>query len=123
MIEVRKKLEEMGHTVLMPIKVPGVDYWAEDNSSRVNAKRSLGLIGEHMNKIDKSDAILVVNITKKDIDNYIGANTFAEISFAHYKGKKIFVLNSLPNQPYIKDEIEAVDAIVLNGDIDKVREA
>jgi hypothetical protein len=43
----------MGHTIHMPIKVAGVDYWTEDNSGRVNAKRNLGLVDEHMNKIDK----------------------------------------------------------------------
>ncbi len=123
MVEVQKKLEGMGHSVHMPIKVAGVDYFADDNSGRVNAKRNLGLIGRHMDKINKSDAILVVNVTKKDIENYIGANTFAEMSFAHYRGKKIFVLNPLPGQPYIKDEIQAMDIIALNGDVGKIREA
>jgi hypothetical protein len=122
MVEIQKKLEKLGHTIHMPIKVPGVDYWAEDNSGRVNAKRNLGLIGEHMNKIENSDAILVVNITKKDIENYIGANTFAEMSFAHYRGKKIFVFNPLPSQPYIKDEIQTMDTVVLGGDVDRIRE-
>lgn len=117
MIKIQKKLEQMGHSIFMPIQIDGVDYWAEDNSGRVNAKRSFGLISEHMNKIEKSDAILVVNITKKDIENYIGANTFAEMSFAHYKNKKIFVLNQLLNQPYIKDEIQTMEPVVINGDL------
>ncbi len=110
----------MGHVVLMPIKVDGVDYWSGDNSGRVVAKGKLRLIDEHMDKIEKSDAILVVNITKGDIKNYIGANTFLEIGFAHYRGRKIYSLNPLPDQPYIKDEIETINPVVLSGDLTQI---
>lgn len=117
MVEIQKKLEQMGHTIFMPIKADGVDYWAKDNISRVEAKKKLELISEHMDKIEKSDAILVVNLTKGDIENYIGANTFLEIGFAHYRDKKIYFLNEIPNQKYIEDEILTVEPIVLKGDL------
>jgi nucleoside 2-deoxyribosyltransferase len=120
MIEIQKKLEADRHTVYMPIKVPGVDYWAQDNTGRVQAKRNLNLIAEHMNKIGKSDAILVANYTKGDTINYIGANTFIEMGYTHYLGKPIFVLNPLPDQPYIKDEIETMDCAVIDGDLSKI---
>lgn len=119
-VEIQKKLEIFGHTVFMPILVPGVNYWAEDNSGRVQAKQGLGLIGEHMKKIENSEAILVTNFTKGEIENYIGANSFMEIGFAHYKGKKIYLLNSIPNQPYIKDELQAVNPIILGGDLSRI---
>jgi hypothetical protein len=121
MVKIQKDLEDRGHTVLMPVKADGVDYWAEDNTSRVQAKKTLELINEHFHKIEKSDAILVVNITKKDIENYIGANTFLEIGFAHYRDKNIFLLNPVPDQPYIIDEIQTIDPIVINGDIDNIK--
>lgn len=117
MVELQKQLEAAGHTVFMPVKADGVDYWAEDNSSRVAAKKGLGLMKKHYQKIEKSDAILVANLTKGDIENYIGANTFLEIGFAHYIDKKIYLLNPAPNQPYIRDEIETVEPTVLNGDV------
>lgn len=120
MKEAEKELLALGHQVLMPIKAVGVDYWAEDRISRVQAKKQQELIGEHMDKIAKSDAILVVNVTKKDIKNYIGANTFLEIGFAHYQKKKIFFLNPIPNQPYIIDEIETVEPKIINGDYSKL---
>lgn len=120
MVKIQKDLEARGNTVLMPVKADGVDYWAEDNTSRVQAKKNLELINEHLNKIEKSDAILVVNITKKDIKNYIGANTFLEIGFAHYRNKKIFLLHPIPDQPYIIDEILTIDPIVINGNIDRI---
>lgn len=120
MVTLQKKLEKHGHKILMPVKASGVDYWSEDNTSRVQAKKSLELINEHFHKIEKSDAILVVNMTKGDVENYIGANTFLEIGFAHYVGKKIFFLNPIPDQPYIIDEILTVDPILLEGNLDNI---
>jgi nucleoside 2-deoxyribosyltransferase len=115
------KLKKLGHKVLMPVKAEGVDYWAEDNKDRVEAKKKFGFIGKHMSKIEKSDAILVVNVTKKGIKNYIGANTFLEMGFAYYRKKKIFTLNALPNQPYIIDELLTFNPIILNGDLSKIK--
>lgn len=116
----QKKAEELGHTVLIPVKAKGVDYWAEDNASRVEAKKKFEFISEHMDKIEQSDAVLVVNVTKKDIKNYIGANTFLEMGFAHYRKKKIFLLNPLPDQPYIIDELLTINPVELNGDLSKI---
>ncbi len=117
MVELQEKLEKLGHEVLMPVKAPGVDYWAEDNTARVKAKKTLELINEHFHKIEESDAILVVNMTKGDTKNYIGANTFLELGFAHYLGKRIYLLNPIPDQPYIIDEVLTIDPIILGGDI------
>jgi len=119
-LELKSKLEKLGHTVYTPIKVDGVDYWEEDGSKRVAAKKTQDLISEHMKKIEQSDAILVANYTKKDIENYIGANTFMEIGFAHYLKKKIYLLNPIPHQPYIREELESVDTVVLRGDLSKI---
>lgn len=121
MLQVKEKLKELGHKVHMPVKAQGVDYWEEDNTKRVEAKKNFEFIGEHMDKIEKSDAILVVNVTKKDIENYIGANTFLEMGFAYYRKKKIYMLNPLPNQPYIIDELLTFDPIILNGNLEKIK--
>jgi nucleoside 2-deoxyribosyltransferase len=117
MVEIQEQLEEMGHEVLMPIEVPGLDYWSEDGSSRVKAKKAHDLISEHFRKIEQSDGVLVANLTKGDIKNYIGANTFLELGYAHYLRKSIFLLHPIPEQPYILDEVLALDAKVLNGDV------
>jgi hypothetical protein len=120
MVRIQKELEDAGHTVLMPVKADGVDYWAEDNSLRVDAKKGMGLIDKHLEKIDASDAILVVNITKNEIVNYIGANTFLEIGHAHHTNKPIYLLNPIPDQPYIIDEMLTFETIVLDGDVSKL---
>ena len=121
MVNAQKKLEKMGHVVLMPTKAKGVDYWAEDNKARVEAKKKFEFIGEHFDKIENSDAVLIVNVTKKEIKNYIGANTFLEMGFAYYQKKKIYTLNPLPNQFYIIDELLTFDPVVLNGKLDAIK--
>jgi len=121
MIKAQKFLKKKGHRVLMPVKAKEVDYWSDDNISRVEAKKKYELIDEHMRNIEKSDAILAVNITKGDIENYIGANTSLEMGFAHYRKKKIFAFNPLPNQKYILDEIMTIDPVILHGDLSKIR--
>lgn len=121
MKKIEAELKRLGHKVLMPTEAEGVDYWAEDNKGRVEAKKKFGFIRKHMDEIKKSDAILVVNVTKKGIKNYIGANTFLEMGFAYYLKKKIFTLNPFPDQPYIIDELLTFDPIVLNGDLSKIK--
>lgn len=80
---------------------------------------SLDVIRHYFNKIKEGDAILVLNYEKKGIKGYIGGNTFLEIGFAHVLNKKIFLLNEIPDVSY-KDEIEAMQPIILNGDLNKI---
>ena len=121
MLNVKKELEKLGHKVLMPVKAEGVDYWSKDNKARVEAKKKFEFIGEHLDKIESGNAVLIVNVTKKEIENYIGANTFLEMGFAYYRKKKIYTLNTLPNQPYIIDELLTFDPVILNGRLDKIK--
>ena len=121
MKKIGKELKKMGFSFFIPPIAKGVDYWAKDNSKKVKAKKELGLISEYMKKIEKSDAILVVNITKGKIRNYIGANTFLEMGFAHYRKKKIYILNPLPKQDYIIDELLTFEPIVINGKLNLIK--
>jgi len=71
----------------------------------------------HFDEITDSGThgILVLNETKNSINNYIGANTFAEIAIAFYFGKKIYILHDI--FPPYKDELLAWGAIALNGNL------
>lgn len=55
------------------------------------------LIRDYFEKIKNADAILVVNVDKEGISNYIGGNSFLEMGFAHILNKPIFILDLLPN--------------------------
>jgi predicted RNA-binding protein with PUA domain len=61
-----------------------------------------------------------VNIDKGGFSNYIGGNAFLEMGFAHILNKKIFLLNEIPEMIYT-DEILAMQPIVLNGDLSKIK--
>jgi len=117
MREISETLSEMG---FVPI-IPEVGDWSEIKDEDVNEyKRKVSR--DHFDKIADSatQAIFVVNESKngKDksvIDNYIGANTFAEIALAFYFRKQIYILNGM-YEPY-KDELLAWGCRALNGDI------
>ena len=65
---------------------------------------------------EKTDMVLAVNVTKNEIKNYIGPNTFAEIAMAFYFNKKIYLLNDI-YEPY-RDELEGWKAIALKGNLE-----
>jgi len=126
MVKVRDKLNEMGHegiicSVMEDLalgKNPELMKKIEENHAQV--KKDGGFIKWYYNSIVNSDAILVLNYDKDDIKNYIGGNTLMEMGFAHVHNKKIFLLNPVPEISY-KDEILAMEPVILNGDLSKIK--
>jgi len=116
MRELSEVLSDMG---FVPI-IPNEDNWSELNEDEINEYKAK-MSRQYFDKIADKDthSILVVNESKNNVDNYIGANTFAEIALAFYFGKKIYVLNDI-YKPYA-DELLAWGSQVLNGDIHKIR--
>ena len=108
--EAKEFLEKGGHEIIVPEKDP----IPEPIPSSVK-RRAMEKFNENLKK---SDAILVMNYTKGDKENHIGANSLMEIGMAFILQKKIFVLNPFPE--FCKDELEAIGAQVLNGDLSKI---
>jgi hypothetical protein len=69
----------------------------------------------------QADALLVINIKRHGIDNYIGGNTLFELAAGYFSDKKIFLLNPIPKIEYYKSELEAVNPIILNHDFSKIK--
>lgn len=114
MKEVEVKLKDLGFNVLLPNTAEVSDYSVMSESEQYTHKNRMIL--DHLDKIKQGDAILVVNDRLKDTDSYIGANSFLEIGFAFSLGKKIFLLNEIPQQPNTV-EIGGTLPICLKGDL------
>ena len=67
-----------------------------------------------------ADALLVVNLDKHGIKNYIGENAFLEMGFAHILNQKIYLMNPIPDMPNYGTEIIAMKPIVINGDLSEI---
>lgn len=108
-VELKKALESLGHKVIIPLS---------DEFYEISNKVKLDSMNDFNSNLEKSDAILVANYKKKDIDDYLGFNTIMEIGMGFNRKKKIFILNKIPE--YCKDELNAIEVIELNGDISRI---
>ncbi len=128
MLEYCNKLKELGHEPFMHpdyiafIKGEKQELWSQiTGGEHHEAKKSQGYIKWYHDVICNSDAILVLNFDKKGIKNYIGGNTLMEIGFAYVYGKKIFLLNDIPENVSYVDEIKAMADCVIHGDLSKIK--
>lgn len=119
MIRIKRELERFGHAVVLP---KDTERYAS-GEKRVEGKwekQAGDLFRNYWNEIKGSDAVLVVNLTKNGIENYLGGNALIEMAYAHVLGKKIYLLNPVPEINY-RDEIEAMRPTVIHGDLALIR--
>jgi len=126
LVDTCNQLKELGHEPIMhedmyKIADGSAKELIEDiNLDHGDAKRKYGFIKIWHGLIKSGDAILVCNFDNKGIINNIGGNTLMEMGFAHVEDKKVFLLNSIPEDvPYV-DEIKATVDVVLNSDLNKI---
>jgi len=118
MIEVRDKLISLGHNAFVTtLALPFIGKTDEEKEIiKIHQKNNLDAIREFWNLMQDADAVLVVNVDKNGIKNYIGGNTLMEMGFAHVLNQKIFLCNPVPDIPFYKSEIEAMKPLVINND-------
>lgn len=131
---VKKQLEQLGHEVEMPpVKFTDgsgkewhtLDYYKfkKTESSLKDPeflKNHTQRIVDHFNKVEWSDVILVTNYDKNDIKNYIGPNTLMEMGLAFHLGKKIYLLNPIPDTAW-KEEVVGLRPVVINGNLNLIK--
>jgi len=122
MLEVREKLQELGHDAFVTDLHKAMVGKTDDEIEKIklHQKYNMDAIREFWNMMQGADAVLVLNYDKNGIKNYVGGNTLMEVGFAHVLNQKVFMLNPIPEMPYCKTEIEAVKPIILNGDFSKI---
>ena len=133
MLEVREKLEMLGHQVKLPLfevkdengnMIPVKEYYTlrkteKDDTSWIWDMKEFAM-KLHFQKVEWSDAILVLNYTKNNILNYVGANTLLEMGLAFHLNKKLFLLNAIPEISY-NEEILGMKPIVIKQDLTKIK--
>lgn len=117
MVSAKQALTKLGHKVELPHRSEQF-LKQSDLKESTSVKKKNWYIKKHLDKIKKSDAILVINEEKNGIKNYIGGNTLLEMGFAFAFNKPIYILNPVPDIHY-KDEILGLMPKVLNGDYSK----
>ena len=128
-LDAKGRLEGLGHTafthpmrvVFRGKEVPVEEYYDarkaewDEEIERLKEK----LMKDHFDKINGSDAVLVLNLDKDGVKNYIGGNSLIEIGLAFALRKKIFLLNDVPDLPYA-EEIRGMRPVVLGGDLGRI---
>ena len=127
MVDFQEKLEQMGHKAIIHhhyvqfVKEGRRDILDRiEKGEHVQVKKENDYIRWYHRAIQDSDAVLILNFDKRGIKNYIGGNTLMEMGFAYVNGKKIFLINPIPDEVNYKDEIEAMEPIILAGDLNRL---
>ena len=133
-LRIKELLEKKGYIVNIPYytqKIANGDISyeeflkikAESGDILLRELESVDMIKRYWNFIKDSEAILVLNLAKKGIDNYIGGSTLMEMGFAYGHDKKIFLFNQTPKRSeriHYVDEILDMKPIILNGNLEKI---
>lgn len=126
--DIADQLKAQGHEVFIPLtseKILSGEISLDDIKNLKNVGSfhercvEYDAIRNYYEVIKKADAILVANFEKKGIKGYIGGNSFLEMGFAHILKMPIFLLNPIPDMPYI-DELKAMQPIVLSGNLKNI---
>ena len=133
MLDIKKKLEQLGHQIKLPpfeVKdengnmIPIKEYYSRRKSETDATSwiwdRKEDAMRMHFQKVEWSDAVLILNYDKNNISNYVGANTLLELGLAFHLNKKLFLLNDIPEIGY-KEEILGMKPIIINNDLTKIK--
>ena len=122
MLEAKNELDKMGHDAFITKFHDALIGKTDEEKEKIklDQKYNMDAIREFWNAMQGADAVLVLNLDKNGIKNYIGGNTLMEIGFAHVLNQKIFLYNPIPDIPYYNTEIRAVKPIIINGDLSKI---
>lgn len=129
MRSIQEQLKDLGHQVKIPrdtipdkdgTPIPSPLFYqlkkaAPDSDTWMWARINEN-IRMHFDKIAWSESVLICNYDKNGIAHYIGGNTLIEMGVALFLGKRIYLLNPIPEVAY-KEEVLAMQPIVLNNNL------
>jgi hypothetical protein len=127
--QIAEQLKSLGHEVLLPATAEEIIEGgitleeikaAKESGKIVDRAIKNNAIKGHYKKILIADAVLILNYDKKGVAGYIGGNTFLEVGFAYVNDKPIYVWQDLPQISY-RDELDAMQPIIINKDLSKIK--
>ena len=115
MLEIRDELDKSGVRTMIPAPENHLIN-TQNNDQFEEFKRKVSF--SHMRRVRhrQTFGILVVNLDKHSVCNYVGPNTFVEIGMAAAFGKKIYLLGGYPLSCI--DELRSWGAVALDGDLE-----
>ena len=119
MVQLRQALEQQEFRVFTPVDEEGTANY-NSLSDREQAILKRQFIDSHLEKIKKSDAVLIANFAKRGIDGYIGANTLMEMAFAYAFHKQVIILYPVGEQQ-CKVEALGLQTANLAGHLENLR--
>lgn len=115
---IKEELIKKGHKITLPNSFE--DPFKEEEMKNISKEQHIEfkqkMMKLHKPKIKNNQAILVLNLEKKGIPNYIGGGTFMEVIKAWELNKKIFFYNPLPKCSFT-DELIGINPTIINKDL------
>ena len=126
MTKAKNELEERGHIVSVPYDIEQhLEHpdFVDDLSNNFHHAVETDIIRRCFDLVAQSDAILVLNLQRRNIKGYIGTSTLMEIGLAYFLKKKMFLYNDIPNWDEVRwaHEINIMHPVIINGDMSIIK--
>lgn len=119
MLQVQNHLENAGIAAWLPDPEDNrVTFLGPDDYDLFKRRASLAHLRRVRHRI--SFGVLVINLDKRGVRDYIGPSTFAEIAMARAFSKRVYLLGNYP--AVYSDELTAWGVMALNGRLDRMLE-
>jgi len=125
MLETKEKLEKMGHEIKIPSDAEDIvkgHHNHDDLEADYRHCVEEDIMRKHFKFIEESDAVLILNYPKNNINGYVGTASLMEIGVAHHLNKKVFLLFHLPNRSKYRwvHEVRIIQPIILDGKLSMI---
>jgi len=133
MLDIKGKLERIGYQIKLPPSeieddngkmITVKEYYSKRKSETSNIgciwDKKEEAMREHFRKVERSDAVLILNYDKNNISNYIGVNTLLELGLAFHLNKRLFLWNDILEIDS-KEEILGMKPTVINKDLTEIK--
>ena len=123
MLEIAEKLKNLGHEPILSNFINSFPNKNDLEKEKLKLKQKFeeNAMKKDWDSMKVADILLVVNLKRHGIENYIGGNTLFELAAGYFSGKKIYFYNPIPEIHYYKTELEAIEPIVIYGDLTRLR--